>query len=121
LGTLGEQAGSVVVVENNNYTFNGPVGAAGTNARGLLIIGGSQVDASQLAQELERLSKYLSDRDPEDSDASALAEAARDAREGNSAGADSKLRRVSRRALSAANDLALAVAGAVIAHSIGVG
>ncbi len=117
--TLGEQAGSVVIVENS-YTFNGPVGAAGTNARGLLMISGSQVDASQLAQELERLSKYLSDRDPEDSDVPVLTEAAHDAREGNSAGAGSKLRRVSRQALSAANDLALAVAGAVIAHAIGV-
>lgn len=113
------QAGSVVVVENN-YTFNGPVGAAGTNAMGLLMISGSQVDASQLAQELERLSKYLSDRDPEDSDAPVLTEAAHDAQAGNSAGAVSKLRRVSRRALSAANDLALAVAGAVIAHAIGM-
>jgi hypothetical protein len=126
----GEQAGSVVIMENSFTfngpvgaagTFNGPVGAAGTNVGGPLIISGSHVDASQLTQELERLSRYLSDRDPEDSDVPVLAEAAHEAREGNSAGAGSKLRRVSRRALSAANDLALAVAGAVIAHAIGVG
>lgn len=115
----GWSAGSIVVMENN-YTFNGPVGAAGTNASGILMIGGSQIDATRLAQELERLSKYLSDRDSDDSDARVLTEAAQDAQRGNLAAADSKLRRVSRRALAAANDLALAVAGAVIAHSIGL-
>ena len=110
---------SIVVVENN-YTFNGPVGAAGTNASGILMIGGSQIDATKLAQELGRLSKYLSDRDSDDSDALVLAEAARDAQHGNLAAAESKLRRVTRKALAIANELALSVAGAVIAHSIGL-
>ena len=113
-------AGSRVVVVENNYTFNGPVGAAGTNASGILMIGGTQIDALQLARELERLSKYLSDRNSDDLDSGVLSEAAHDAQQGNLATASSRLRRVSGKALAAANDLALAVAGAVIAHSIGL-
>ena len=47
-------------------------------------------------------------------------EAAQDAQQGNLEAAGSKLRRVSQRALAAANDLALAVAGTVIAHATGL-
>jgi len=111
--------GSIVIMENN-YTFNGPVGAAGTNAHGILVVGGSQINAAQLAKELQQLSSYLLSHDSEDLDGQALAAAAQEAEHGDLVAADSRLRRISQKALTAANDLALAVAGAVIAHSIGM-
>ena len=111
--------GSIVIMENS-YTFNGPVGAAGTNARGILMVGGSQINAMQLAKELQQLSSYLLSHDSEDLDGQVLAAAAREAERGDLVEADSRLRRISQKALKAANDLALAVAGAVIAHSIGM-
>jgi hypothetical protein len=115
----GRSAGNIIVM-GDNYTFHGPVAAAGRNAQGILTIGGSPVDATQLARELQRLSEYLQDHDADGPDARLLAEAAHEAEQGDVDAAHGKLRRISRRALKAANDLTLAVAGAVIAHAIGL-
>jgi hypothetical protein len=60
-------------------------------------------------------------RDTGDSDGHVLAAAAQEAEHGDLVPADNRLKRISQKALTAANDFALAVAGAVIAHSIGVG
>jgi hypothetical protein len=116
-----EQTTHRVIVMGDNYTFNAPVGAAGRYSHGVGTVGLSQAEASRLAHELVELSRYLSSRNPQDPDAAALADAAAAAQKGDLGAIDGKLKRVSRTVIGKANDLALAVAGAVIAHAIGLG
>lgn len=116
-----ERSGDNILIVSDNYTFNGPVGAAGRHAQGIININGTNVDHSALVRELNELSDLLRQRDADDTDAVVVAEAAQDLQEGKTDSAEGKLRRLSRRTLSVARDLALGVAAAAIAHSTGMG
>ncbi|MEU8816731.1 hypothetical protein [Actinoplanes sp. NPDC048796] len=116
-----ERSGAKFVFMSDNYTFNGPVGAAGRHAQGVVNVNGTTVDHSALVRELTTLSDLLRRRDVDDADAAVVADAAQDLQEGRTGSAEGKLRRLSRHTLSVAKELALGVAVAAITHSTGLG